>query len=96
LSEGNPKVLLRQSPLAIVFHIKNCPRVTTVEMTPFRGPLQGGVVLILVIAFLVWLVGKELTRWLASIHAETQTEISGGARATMFATAMLIKRSVLG
>jgi len=64
----------------------------------WKQPLILGVFLMLVIAFLVWLGGNELTRRLASIHADTQTEITGGTRLTIARDClhMFAKRPVLG
>ena len=64
----------------------------------WKQPLVLGIFLTLVIVFLVWLGGNELTRRLASIHAETQTEISGGTRLTIVRDSlhMLAQRPVLG
>jgi O-antigen ligase len=42
-----------------------------------------GVGLAAMIGVLVWIGGNELTRRLASIHSETQQELSGGVRLTM-------------
>jgi len=54
--------------------------------------------LILVVAFLVWLGGNQLTHRLASIHAETHAEISGGTRVTIDKDClrMFLKKPVLG
>ena len=64
----------------------------------WKQPLILGVFLMLVVVFLVWLGGNELTRRLASIHTETQTEISGGTRLTIGRDClhMLAKRPLLG
>lgn len=64
----------------------------------WKQPLMLGIFLMLVIAFLVWLGGSELTRRLASIHAETQGEISGGVRLTIDRDClhMLVRRPLLG
>jgi len=42
-----------------------------------------GLCLATMIGFLVWVGGNELTRRLASIHAETQQELTGGVRLTI-------------
>ena len=57
-----------------------------------------GAFLILVIGFLVWLGGNELTRRLASIHSEARTELSGGLRVSIDRDClrMLFKRPFLG
>jgi O-antigen ligase len=64
----------------------------------WRQPLLLGVFLLAVIGFLVWLGGNELTRRLASIHTEAQTEISGGARITIDrdCLVMFLRRPLLG
>jgi O-antigen ligase len=64
----------------------------------WKRPLILGAFLILVIVFLVWLGGNELTRRLASIHTETHTEISGGVRISISRDClrMLLKRPWLG
>lgn len=52
----------------------------------------------LLIAFLVWFGGSELTHRLASIHSETRTEINGGTRVAIDRDClrMLVKRPFLG
>jgi len=52
----------------------------------------------LVIGFLVWLGGNELTRRLVSIHSEARSEITGGIRITIDRDClrMLLKRPFLG
>jgi O-antigen ligase len=64
----------------------------------WRQPLLLGVCMVLVIGFMVWLGGNELTRRMASIHAETHAELSGGTRITIDRDClhMLLKRPVLG
>lgn len=64
----------------------------------WKKPLMLGVFLTLVIAFLVWLGGNELTRRLSSIHSEVQTEIGGGTRLAIDRDClhMLFKRPFLG
>ena len=46
----------------------------------WRQPLTLAAVLAVVILFLVWMGGNELTRRLASIHSEAREEINGGVR----------------
>jgi O-antigen ligase len=57
-----------------------------------------GAFLALVIIFLVWLGGNEVTRRLISIHSEAREEINGGVRLTIDRDClrMLIKRPFLG
>ena len=57
-----------------------------------------GAFLALVIVFLVWLGGNELTRRLASIHSEAREEIGGGVRLTIDRDClrMFLKRPFLG
>ena len=64
----------------------------------WHQPLLLGAFLALVIAFLVWLGGNDLTRRLMSIHSEAQAEISGGVRISIDRDSlhMLLKRPVLG
>jgi O-antigen ligase len=64
----------------------------------WRQPLLLGAFLALVIVFLVWLGGNELTRRLASIHSEAREEVSGGVRLTIDRDClrMLLKRPALG
>lgn len=64
----------------------------------WRQPLLLGAFLILVVGFLVWLGGNELTRRLASIHTEAQAEITGGMRVTIDrdCVRMFLKRPLLG
>lgn len=61
-------------------------------------PLVLGGFLILVMGFLIWLGGNQLTHRLASIHTETQTELSGGTRITIDKDClrMFIHRPILG
>jgi O-antigen ligase len=77
--------------------------VLTVLLLRSRGdnwkqPLLLGTFLIVVIGFLVWLGGNELTRRLVSIHTETRSEISGGVRVTIDRDCfrMLMRKPVLG
>jgi O-antigen ligase len=64
----------------------------------WKQPLMLGVSLALVIGFLVWLGGNDLTRRLASIHSEAQVEITGGTRLTIDRDClqMFLKRPFLG
>jgi O-antigen ligase len=64
----------------------------------WKQPLMLGAFLALVIVFLVWLGGNELTRRLASIHSDAREEISGGVRLTIDRDClhMLFKRPFLG
>jgi O-antigen ligase len=64
----------------------------------WKQPLMLGAFLALVIVFLVWLGGNELTRRLASIHSDAREEISGGVRLTIDRDClrMLVKKPVLG
>ncbi len=64
----------------------------------WKQPLLLGAFLALVIVFLVWLGGNELTRRLASIHSEAHEEITGGLRFSIDRDClrMLLKRPLLG
>jgi O-antigen ligase len=64
----------------------------------WKKPLMLGVFMMLMIAFLLWLGGSELTHRLASIHSEAQTEINGGTRLAIDRDClhMLVKRPFLG
>ena len=64
----------------------------------WRKPLMLGAFLMLVIGFLVWLGGNELTRRLASIHSEARAELDGGLRLTIDRDClhMWLKRPILG
>jgi O-antigen ligase len=64
----------------------------------WQQPLMLGGFLILVIGFLVWLGGNELTRRLASIHGETHAEITGGTRLMIDRDClhMFLKRPLFG
>ena len=64
----------------------------------WKQPLMLGVFLALVIVFLVWIGGNELTQRMASIHTEAREEINGGTRLTIDRDClqMLIKRPFLG
>jgi O-antigen ligase len=68
------------------------------KKSSWKQPLLLGAFLILVIGFLVWLGGNELTRRLASIHTEAQTELSGGTRLTIDRDClhMFLRKPVLG
>jgi len=72
--------------------------VLSSKKASWKQPLLLGAFLILVIAFLVWLGGNELTRRLASIHTEAQAELSGGTRLTIDRDClhMFLKRPLLG
>jgi O-antigen ligase len=64
----------------------------------WKQPLMLGGFLALVIVFLVWMGGNELTQRLASIHSEAREELSGGVRLSIDRDClhMLIKRPFLG
>jgi O-antigen ligase len=64
----------------------------------WKQPLMLGVFLAMVIAFLVWIGGNELTHRLVSIHSEAREEISGGVRMTIDRDClrMFTKRPFLG
>jgi O-antigen ligase len=64
----------------------------------WRQPLMLGVFLAVVVLFLVWVGGNELTRRLASIHSEAREEISGGIRFSIDRDClrMLVKKPFLG
>jgi len=49
----------------------------------WRQPLMLGAFLAVVIVFLVWIGGNEVTRRFLSIHSETRQEITGGTRLTI-------------
>ncbi|MFY9558878.1 MAG: O-antigen ligase family protein [Terriglobales bacterium] len=61
--------------------------VLVLLLRPSRGdwkqPVALGVFLAVMIGFLVWIGGNELTRRLASIHSEARQELSGGVRLTI-------------
>ncbi|MGA2356612.1 MAG: O-antigen ligase family protein, partial [Terriglobales bacterium] len=64
----------------------------------WKQPLILGIFLAVVIVFLIWIGGNELTRRLISIHSEAREEISGGVRLTIDRDClrMFIKRPLLG
>jgi O-antigen ligase len=64
----------------------------------WKQPLMLGAFLALVIVFLVWVGGNELTQRLISIHSEAREEINGGVRFTIDRDClrMLLKRPFLG
>jgi O-antigen ligase len=64
----------------------------------WKQPLMLGAFLALVIFFLVWMGGNELTRRLTSIHSEAREEISGGVRLAIDRDClrMFVKRPFLG
>jgi O-antigen ligase len=64
----------------------------------WKQPLMLGAFLVVVIVFLIWMGGNELTRRLISIHSEAREEINGGVRLSIDRDClrMLIKRPFLG
>jgi O-antigen ligase len=64
----------------------------------WKQPLMLGAFLAVVIVFLVWIGGNELTKRLISIHSEAREEISGGVRLTIDRDClrMLVRRPFLG
>jgi len=64
----------------------------------WKQPLMLGAFLAMVIVFLVWMGGNELTRRLISIHSDAREEINGGVRLGIDRDGlrMLIKRPLLG
>jgi len=64
----------------------------------WKNALMLGGILLLVIGFLVWLGGNELTHRLISIHSEARSEITGGMRVDIDRDAlrMFVKRPILG
>jgi O-antigen ligase len=64
----------------------------------WKQPLMLGGFLAVVIVFLIWIGGNELTRRLISIHSEAREEINGGVRLTIDRDClrMLIKKPLLG
>jgi O-antigen ligase len=64
----------------------------------WRQPLMLGFFLAMVIAFLVWMGGSELTQRVLSIHSEAREEISGGVRLTIDRDClrMFLRRPLLG
>ena len=64
----------------------------------WKNALMLGAVLLLVIGFLVWLGGNDLTHRLVSIHTEAREEVTGGMRVSIDrdALSMFLKRPILG
>ena len=64
----------------------------------WKQPLMLGAFLAMVIVFLVWMGGNELTRRLTSIHSAAREEITGGVRLTIDRDClhMFVKRPFLG
>ena len=64
----------------------------------WQQPLMLGGFVVLVIIFLVWMGGNELTRRLISIHSEAREEITGGVRLTIDRDClrMFLKRPFVG
>jgi O-antigen ligase len=64
----------------------------------WKQPLMLGSFLAVVIIFLVWMGGNELTQRLISVHSEAREEINGGVRLTIDRDClyMLVKRPLLG
>jgi O-antigen ligase len=72
--------------------------ITRKPKAGWKQPLMLGGFLAIVIIFLVWMGGNELTHRLMSIHSEAGEEMSGGVRLTIDRDCfrMLFKRPVLG
>jgi O-antigen ligase len=64
----------------------------------WKQPLMLGGFLAMVVVFLIWMGGAELTQRLASIHAEAREEMNGGFRLTIDRDClrMFMKRPMLG
>ena len=64
----------------------------------WRNPLTLGGVLLVVIGFMIWLGGNDLTQRLVSIHSEARQEITGGMRMDIDRDGlrMFSKRPILG
>jgi O-antigen ligase len=64
----------------------------------WKNALMLGGILLLVIGFLVWLGGNELTHRLVTIHSEARSEITGGTRVAIDRDGlrMFLKRPLLG
>ena len=64
----------------------------------WKNALMLGGVLLLVIGFLVWIGGNDLTQRLVSIHSEARAEITGGTRLAIDRDGlrMFLKRPILG
>jgi O-antigen ligase len=64
----------------------------------WKQPLMLGAFLAVVIVFLIWMGGNELTQRLISIHSETREEITGGVRLSIDRDClrMFLKRPFLG
>lgn len=64
----------------------------------WKEPLTLGVILAVVIVFLIWIGGNQLTQRLISIHATAREEINGGVRLSIDRDClrMLAKRPILG
>ena len=64
----------------------------------WKQPLMLGAFLAMVIVFLLWIGGNELTQRLVSIHSEAREELSGGVRLTIDRDCfhMWTKRPLLG
>ena len=64
----------------------------------WRNALMLGGVLLVVIGFLVWLGGNDLTQRLVSIHSEARQEVTGGMRLAIDrdGLSMFLKRPILG
>ena len=64
----------------------------------WKQPLMLGAFLAVVIVFLVWIGGNEVTRRVLSIHSETRQEMTGGTRLTIDRDClrMLLKKPLLG
>ncbi|MFZ3340203.1 MAG: O-antigen ligase family protein [Terriglobales bacterium] len=64
----------------------------------WKNAVMLGGILLLVIGFLVWLGGNDLTQRLVSIHSEARSEITGGMRVDIDRDGlrMFLKRPILG
>jgi len=64
----------------------------------WKQPAALGVFLVVIVGFLVWLGGNELTHRLVSIQSEARQELSGGVRLTIDRDClhMFVQRPILG
>jgi O-antigen ligase len=64
----------------------------------WKQPVMLGGFLAVVIVFLIWVGGNELTQRLASIHSEAREELAGGVRLSIDRDClhMVLKRPILG
>ena len=88
----------RGGMLALLLEIVVFAVIVITREKSLKAALTIGAFLLLLTGLLTWVGGGEVAKRLASIHAETRTELSGGTRLTIDRDGlrMLLKRPALG